>query len=123
GAGGWGGGGAGAGWGGAAGRGAAGWCAASCIRATTWCSSAPDRSRNGPMRFPASWRERGDARAAQRGRGAHMTFPDITASLKSALPALRGRLLANQSLAELTWFRVGGPAQVLFMPEDESDLA
>jgi UDP-N-acetylmuramate dehydrogenase len=32
-------------------------------------------------------------------------------------------LLANQSLAELTWFRVGGPAQVLFMPEDESDLA
>jgi UDP-N-acetylmuramate dehydrogenase len=52
-----------------------------------------------------------------------MTFPDITASLKSAMPALRGRLLANQSLAELTWFRVGGPAQVLFMPEDESDLA
>jgi UDP-N-acetylmuramate dehydrogenase len=50
-------------------------------------------------------------------------FPDITASLKSAMPALRGRLLANQSLAELTWFRVGGPAQVLFMPEDESDLA
>ena len=36
---------------------------------------------------------------------------------------LRGRLLANQSLAELTWFRVGGPAQVLFMPEDEDDLA
>jgi UDP-N-acetylmuramate dehydrogenase len=32
-------------------------------------------------------------------------------------------LLANQSLAELTWFRVGGPAQVLFMPEDEEDLA
>jgi UDP-N-acetylmuramate dehydrogenase len=39
------------------------------------------------------------------------------------MPALRGRLLANQSLAELTWFRIGGPAQVLFMPEDESDLA
>ncbi len=52
-----------------------------------------------------------------------MTFPDITASLRSAMPALRGRLLANQSLAQLTWFRVGGPAQVLFMPEDESDLA
>jgi len=52
-----------------------------------------------------------------------MTFPDITPSLRSAMPALRGRLLANQSLAELTWFRVGGPAQVLFMPEDESDLA
>jgi UDP-N-acetylmuramate dehydrogenase len=52
-----------------------------------------------------------------------MTFPDITPELKSMLPALRGRLLPNQSLAELTWFRVGGPAQVLFMPEHESDLA
>jgi UDP-N-acetylmuramate dehydrogenase len=38
------------------------------------------------------------------------------------MPELRGRLLPNQSLAELTWFRVGGPAQVLFMPEDEADL-
>jgi UDP-N-acetylmuramate dehydrogenase len=52
-----------------------------------------------------------------------MTFPDITADLKSRAPQVRGRLLANQSLAELTWFRVGGPAQVLFMPEDEADLA
>src|SRR5947209_12090789 len=52
-----------------------------------------------------------------------MTFPDLTASLKSAMPSLRGRLLPNQSLAELTWFRVGGPAQVLFMPDDEADLA
>ena len=34
-----------------------------------------------------------------------------------------GGLLANQSLAELTWFRVGGPAQVLFTPADEDDLA
>src|SRR3954449_9120406 len=39
------------------------------------------------------------------------------------MPDLRGRLLANQSLAELTWFRVGGPAQVLFTPADEDDLA
>ena len=51
-----------------------------------------------------------------------MSFPDIVADVRSKVPALRGRLLANQSLAELTWFRVGGPAQVLFMPEDESDL-
>jgi UDP-N-acetylmuramate dehydrogenase len=51
------------------------------------------------------------------------SFPDIVADLKAHMPQLRGRLLANQSLAELTWFRVGGPAQVLFMPEDESDLA
>ena len=52
-----------------------------------------------------------------------MTFPDITPDLKAAMPDLRGRLLANQSLAELTWFRVGGPAQVLFTPADEADLA
>ena len=52
-----------------------------------------------------------------------MSFSDLTADLKSKMPKLRGRLLPNQSLAELTWFRVGGPAQLLFMPEDEGDLA
>ncbi len=36
---------------------------------------------------------------------------------------MRGRLLANQSLADFAWFRVGGPAQALYMPEDENDLA
>ena len=50
-------------------------------------------------------------------------FPDLVADLRARMPELRGRLIANQPLAELTWFRVGGPAQVLFMPEDESDLA
>src|SRR6478735_4320376 len=48
---------------------------------------------------------------------------DLVQSLKSKLPKLRGRLLANEPLAPLTWFRVGGPAQALFMPEDENDLA
>jgi UDP-N-acetylmuramate dehydrogenase len=52
-----------------------------------------------------------------------LTFPDITSDLKAAMPQLRGRLLANQPLAELTWFRVGGPAQILFTPADEDDLA
>jgi UDP-N-acetylmuramate dehydrogenase len=52
-----------------------------------------------------------------------MTFPDLLTELKARLPDLRGRLMSNQPLAELTWFRVGGPAQVLFMPEDEADLA
>jgi UDP-N-acetylmuramate dehydrogenase len=51
-----------------------------------------------------------------------MSFPDLVATLRSKMPALRGRLLANQPLADLTWFRVGGSAQVLFMPEDEDDL-
>jgi UDP-N-acetylmuramate dehydrogenase len=55
--------------------------------------------------------------------GRSMTFPDIALELKTAMPELRGRLLANESLAPLTWFRVGGPAQVLFTPADEDDLA
>src|SRR5262249_17797126 len=52
-----------------------------------------------------------------------MMFPDLVPELKTRLPDLRGRLMSNQPLAELTWFRVGGPAQVLFVPEDEADLA
>jgi UDP-N-acetylmuramate dehydrogenase len=52
-----------------------------------------------------------------------MSFPDIVPELKSKMPELRGRLLANQALGEFTWFRVGGPAQAFFMPEDENDLA
>ncbi len=51
-----------------------------------------------------------------------MAFPDLVAAVKADMPNLRGRLLANQSLKELTWFRVGGPAQLLFVPEDEADL-
>lgn len=39
------------------------------------------------------------------------------------LPPARGRLQPNAGLAELTWFRVGGPAEVLFAPADERDLA
>jgi UDP-N-acetylmuramate dehydrogenase len=52
-----------------------------------------------------------------------LSFPDISGDLKSAMPDLRGRLLANEPLAPLTWFRVGGPAQILFTPADEDDLA
>jgi UDP-N-acetylmuramate dehydrogenase len=66
------------------------------------------------------WRERGPEYFA---RDAIMTFPDLAADLKARMPDLRGRLMANQPLKELTWFRVGGPAQVLFVPEDEADLA
>jgi UDP-N-acetylmuramate dehydrogenase len=52
-----------------------------------------------------------------------MSFPDITPDIRAAAPDLRGRLLANQAMAPLTWFRVGGPAQALFTPADEQDLA
>jgi UDP-N-acetylmuramate dehydrogenase len=43
--------------------------------------------------------------------------------LLGRLPKPRGRLEANFPLADLTWFRVGGPAEVLFSPADEADLA
>lgn len=52
-----------------------------------------------------------------------MTFPDIASELRAAMPALRGRLTPNAPMADITWFRAGGPAQVLFSPQDEADLA
>ena len=44
-------------------------------------------------------------------------------ALVKRLPAVRGRLEANVPLADLTWFRAGGIAEVLFTPLDEADLA
>lgn len=43
--------------------------------------------------------------------------------LMERMPAVRGRLRANSDLSKITWFQVGGPADVLFKPEDEADLA
>lgn len=39
------------------------------------------------------------------------------------LPAVRGKLLRDEPLGPYTWFRVGGPAEALFLPADEADLA
>jgi UDP-N-acetylmuramate dehydrogenase len=44
-------------------------------------------------------------------------------SWKASLPAVRGKLLVDEALAPFTWFRVGGPADVVFLPADEQDLA
>lgn len=38
------------------------------------------------------------------------------------LPEVRGRLSENADLAKVTWFRVGGPAEVMFRPADREDL-
>jgi UDP-N-acetylmuramate dehydrogenase len=43
--------------------------------------------------------------------------------LRALAPSLRGKLAADVSLAPYTWFRVGGPAEILFSPADEDDLA
>lgn len=42
---------------------------------------------------------------------------------KDHLPAVRGKLLRDEPLAPFTWFRVGGPAEVLFIPADPDDLS
>ncbi len=39
------------------------------------------------------------------------------------LPQVRGQLLRSETLAPFTWFRVGGPADALFLPADGEDLA
>jgi UDP-N-acetylmuramate dehydrogenase len=44
-------------------------------------------------------------------------------SLIERLPPVRGKLLPNEMLAPFTWFRVGGPAEVLFLPADHLDLS
>jgi len=52
-----------------------------------------------------------------------LTFADLAPELSARLPDLKGRLTANASLSDITWFRAGGPAQLLFRPVDEGDLA
>ncbi|MBM3545039.1 MAG: UDP-N-acetylmuramate dehydrogenase [Alphaproteobacteria bacterium] len=47
----------------------------------------------------------------------------LESRLAADLPGLRGRLMPHAPLKDLTWFRVGGPAEVLYLPADEADLA
>lgn len=49
--------------------------------------------------------------------------PATPLRLIERLPAVRGRLTADAPLAGVTWFRVGGPAEVMFRPADQADLA
>jgi UDP-N-acetylmuramate dehydrogenase len=48
---------------------------------------------------------------------------DLESRLVASLPKLRGKLKADAPLKEFTWFRAGGPAEVLYSPADEADLA
>jgi len=43
--------------------------------------------------------------------------------LLERLPKVRGEYIENAELARYTWFRTGGPAEVLFKPADGDDLA
>ena len=52
-----------------------------------------------------------------------MSGVDLEYRLTALLPELRGKLKADAGLKDYTWFRVGGPAEVLYSPADEADLA
>ena len=59
-----------------------------------------------------------------RAGGALRDFPDLLpAAARPRCPICAAGSAANASLADITWFRVGGPAEVLFTPADEADLA
>lgn len=55
--------------------------------------------------------------------GTGALFGDMVPELRAQMPKLRGSLGGNVPLAPLSWFRTGGPAQALFEPADEDDLA
>lgn len=57
------------------------------------------------------------------GNIAHPTDWLYSSTMTQSLPPVRGTLTPNRPLAELTWLRVGGPADWLFSPADEADLA
>ena len=52
-----------------------------------------------------------------------MSATGLAVEIARLAPEMRGRLTPGAPLAPFTWFRVGGPAEVLFSPADEDDLA
>lgn len=52
-----------------------------------------------------------------------MSFPDLLQQHPELADGIRGKLTTNQPLSAVTWFRTGGPTQLLFQPADEADLA
>jgi UDP-N-acetylmuramate dehydrogenase len=58
--------------------------------------------------------------------GAKMSDYDcrnLVADLGGKLDGIRGRITEDAPLSQVTWFRTGGPAAVMFQPADEEDLA
>ncbi|WP_294643064.1 FAD-binding protein, partial [uncultured Aureimonas sp.] len=48
---------------------------------------------------------------------------ELLAALSDPATGLRGKLQAGADLSKITWFRTGGPADLMFQPADEADLA
>ena len=72
-------------------------------------------------RIEPAWGERlGESHAELLQR---YPFDDAPAGWADHLPPVRGRIVRGEALAPFTWFRVGGPADVLFLPADTDDLS
>lgn len=52
-----------------------------------------------------------------------MSFPNLLEEIPDLAEGIRGKLTPNQPLSAVTWFRTGGPAQLMFQPADEDDLS
>ena len=44
-------------------------------------------------------------------------------NLVELLPDVRGSYKKNVPMSKYTWFGVGGPAEVMYLPKDEEDLS
>ena len=81
------------------------------------------RAGGAPRRGDGGRGQEAVPRVARRSVRMSVETADLAAAIAANMPELRGRLAANQPLAPFTWFRVGGPAEVLFSPADEADLS
>src|SRR3546814_12952727 len=85
----------------------------------------PPRSTRTATRFPYTTLFRSAAGHGTQGGGMMVWWRDMfgrSYALIKRLPDVRGSYKEKVSLADLTWFRVGGPAEVLFRPADPLDL-
>ncbi len=51
-----------------------------------------------------------------------MNGENLLKKLQGKFTGIRGRITPDASMAKITWFQVGGPADLLFQPQDEDDL-
>ena len=84
-------------------------------------AARPDPADRGRACRPARHRQR--SRPLQQRLGGMMALAASHPHLIDRLPKPRGRLAADAPLGPQTWFRAGGPAEVLFRPADTEDLA
>lgn len=61
--------------------------------------------------------------AGRTGGFGEMSGAALLAKLDDRFRDIRGRITADALMGEITWFQVGGPAEILFRPADEEDLA